>query len=73
MKLYFDAAPNICITGRVDRILPKRVSGERPLYRVYIALDEVSVSVVEGMTVDTSIVLDARTDVKNVIRVAFTH
>jgi len=38
-----------------------------------MAFDEVPASMVEGMTVDTSIVLGAGTDVLRVIRVSVTH
>ena len=63
VDLFVEAAPDLTLTGRVDRILPKRISNERPLYSVYIALDDVPSELVEGMTVDASILLDSRQDV----------
>ena len=63
VDLYFDAAPDITATGRVDRIVPKRVSNDRPLYQVYISIDDVPEVVVEGMTADADIILAQRSDV----------
>ncbi|MCP4544022.1 MAG: efflux RND transporter periplasmic adaptor subunit [Chloroflexi bacterium] len=62
-ELYFDALPDVLIQGQVARIVPLRISDERPLYAVYITLDEVPQSLAPGMTVDASFVIDARSDV----------
>jgi hypothetical protein len=44
--------------------VPQRVPGsDRPLYYVYISIPELPEGVVADMTVDTSIILDQRTDV----------
>jgi len=62
-ELYFDALPDVLIRGRVARVVPLRISNERPLYAVYVALDEVPQSLAPGMTVDASFVIDGRSDV----------
>ena len=61
--LYFDATPGEEVTGRVDRIIPKRSSSERPLFTVYVTVEKVPDGVVEGMTADAAIILDQRVDV----------
>ncbi|MCP5101660.1 MAG: HlyD family efflux transporter periplasmic adaptor subunit, partial [Chloroflexi bacterium] len=64
-ELFFDARPDVAVVGTVARIVPQRVEGEaRPLYHVYLALaDELPNSVLPGMTVDASIVIDEATEV----------
>jgi multidrug efflux pump subunit AcrA (membrane-fusion protein) len=62
VELFFEANPELEITGTVDRIVPRRISTERALYSVYLSLAEVPGTLVEGMTVDSSIILDSRTD-----------
>lgn len=57
VELFFDALPDSLLSGTVDRILPKRAGGDRPLYNVYIQLDEVPEALVAGMTVDGSIAI----------------
>ena len=54
----------MAVLGRVDRIVPRRIAGEdRPLYTVYLSLDDALPSgVLPGMTVDASIIIDARID-----------
>jgi multidrug efflux pump subunit AcrA (membrane-fusion protein) len=47
----------------VARVVPLRISDERPLYAVYVTLDEVPQSIAPGMTVDASFVIDGRSDV----------
>ena len=62
--IFFDARPDAQVQGAVSRIVPQRVQGsDRPLYYVYISILELPEGVVAGMTVDTSIILDQRTDV----------
>lgn len=63
-ELFFDARPDVAVLGRVDRIVPRRIAGEdRPLYTVYLSLDDALPSgVLPGMTVDASIIIDARID-----------
>jgi HlyD family secretion protein len=63
-ELFFDAAPEAAVQGRVARIVPRRVAGEsRPLYYVYIALEDPPKDLLPGMTVDASIIIAQRTDV----------
>ena len=61
--LYFDARPDIQGIGEVERIVPKRLSGDRPLYAVYLSIDELPEGMAPGMTVDTSIILSRQEDV----------
>jgi HlyD family secretion protein len=62
VDLFFDAAPDAAVTGHVARIVPQRTEGDRPLYPVYIALDEVPEGLAPGMTLDASIVIAQQTD-----------
>ena len=57
VELFFDAAPEEEVVGKIDRIIPKRVSSERALYQVYISIDEIPETVVDGMTADAEIIL----------------
>lgn len=59
-EVYFDALPDEIVTGTVAYIVPQRVSGDRPLYRVYLALDRVPAALFEGMSADASIVIAQR-------------
>lgn len=65
VEIYFDARPDVIVTGKVDRIVPQRVAGEaRPLYHVYLSLEtELPDGVLPGMTADASIVIDEATNV----------
>jgi RND family efflux transporter MFP subunit len=63
VELYFDALPDVEASGVVSRILPKRTSGDRPLYYVYITLDEVPDHLVDGMTADAAILIAQRLQV----------
>lgn len=63
VQLYFDAYNEADVFGRVERVVPERVSEERPLYMVYISLDEIPEGMAPGMTVDAKIVIDSREDV----------
>ena len=62
-ELYFDAVPDVVIQGQVTRVVPLRISDERPLYAVYVALDQVPETLAAGMTADASFIVDQRTDV----------
>jgi RND family efflux transporter MFP subunit len=62
-EIYFDALPEEAVTGTISRILPRRASGDRPLYYVYIALDRVPGHLVEGMTADSAILIAQRPQV----------
>ncbi len=57
VDLYFDARPDVEEIGRVARIVPKRLLGDRPLYAVYISIDELPEGLAPGMTVDASIII----------------
>jgi len=63
VELYFDALPDEVISGVVSRILAKRNSGDRPLYDLYISLNEVPEHLVEGMTADAAILIAQRSQV----------
>lgn len=64
VEVFFDARPDATVQGRVARIVPQRESGsDRPLYPVYIALDQLPERLAPGMTVDCSIVIARRADV----------
>jgi len=63
VELYFDAAPGMEVAGKVERIVPKRIDGSLPQYRVYISIDDVPEMVVDGMTADAAIILAQQGDV----------
>jgi RND family efflux transporter MFP subunit len=58
VELYFDAAPELEFTGKVERIIPKRIEGSLPKYQVDISIDNIPETVVEGMTADAAIILE---------------
>jgi len=62
-ELFFDARADVTITGKVQRIVPKRIAGDRPLYNIYISLDEVPDGLVEGMTSDAAVTIAKRAGV----------
>lgn len=58
VEIFFDAVPEAAVRGRVARIVPQRISGEdRPLYPVYLSLDELPPTIISGMTADASIII----------------
>jgi RND family efflux transporter MFP subunit len=57
VEAFFDARPDVTIQGKVERIIPKRIEGDRPLYNIYISLDEVPEGLADGMTSDTAITI----------------
>jgi multidrug efflux pump subunit AcrA (membrane-fusion protein) len=63
--LFFDARPEVEASGKVARIVPKRLASDRPEYPVYLSLDDLPDGLAPGMTVDASIVIDQR---ENVLR-----
>ena len=65
VRLFFDALPEVEMTGKVARIVPKRAQSDRAVYAVYISLDETQAQLIPGMTVDASIIIDQR---ENVLR-----
>lgn len=64
-EIYFDAPPDVLVSGTVARIVPQRVAGEaRPLYYVYLQLnDPLPEGVYPGMTADASLLIAGETDV----------
>jgi multidrug efflux pump subunit AcrA (membrane-fusion protein) len=62
-EVYFDARPDVTVKGKVERIIPKRIEGDSPLYNIYISLDEVPDGLADGMTVDTNVTIASRTGV----------
>ena len=64
-EIYFDARPDVAVTGEVARIVPQRVAGEaRPLYHVYLSLLEpLPDGVFPGMTADASLLIDSANEV----------
>jgi len=63
-EVYFDARPDVTAKGRVERIIPKRIEGDSPLYNIYIALDEIPDGLADGMTVDTNVTIASRPGVQ---------
>lgn len=59
-EVYFDALPEETIGGKISRIVPKRAPGDRPLYYVYITLDQVPAKLFAGMSADASITIAGR-------------
>ena len=57
VEIYFDARPEVTVQGKVERIIPKRIEGDRPLYNIYISLREVPDGLADGMTSDTAITI----------------
>jgi HlyD family secretion protein len=56
-EVFFDALPDLQATGALSRIVPQRVAGsDRPLYTVYLSLDQAPEQLVAGMTADASII-----------------
>lgn len=63
VNLFFDALPDAEVVGKITRILPKRASGDRPLYYIYISLDQIPESLVGGMNADSAVVISELNDV----------
>ncbi|MBP6472670.1 MAG: efflux RND transporter periplasmic adaptor subunit [Chloroflexi bacterium] len=63
VELYFDAAPDSTIAGTVSRIVPQRTGTERPLYAVYITVDDLPETLLPGMTADAIIIIQRQEDV----------
>lgn len=60
VEVYFDARPDVTAKGKVERIIPKRIAGDSPLYNVYLSLDEIPDGLADGMTVDTNVTIASR-------------
>jgi membrane fusion protein, macrolide-specific efflux system len=56
-EVFFDARPEVTVQGKIERIIPIRIEGDRPLYNIYISLDEVPDGLADGMTSDTAITI----------------
>lgn len=63
VEVYFDARPEVTVQGKIDRIIPKRIEGDRPRYNIYITLDEVPDGLADGMTSDAAITIEKHTGV----------
>jgi RND family efflux transporter MFP subunit len=63
VEIYFDARPDVTVQGKVERIIPKRIEGDRPLYNIYITLNDVPDGLADGMTADTAITIAKSTGV----------
>ena len=63
VEVFFDARADVTVTGKVDRIIPKRIEGDRPLYNIYISLEDVPDGLADGMTSDTAITIAKRENV----------
>jgi len=60
VEIFFDARPDVVVQGTVERIIPKRLEGDRPLYNIYISLNDVPDGLADGMTSDTAITIEKR-------------
>jgi multidrug resistance efflux pump len=59
--LYFDALPDATLTGNVERIVPKRISGsDSPQYSIYISLSDIPDGLVDGMSADAAVTIAKR-------------
>jgi RND family efflux transporter MFP subunit len=63
VEVYFDAAPDVTVTGVVERIVPQRTEGDRALYPVYTKIEELPSNILPGMTADAIITIDKRENV----------
>jgi RND family efflux transporter MFP subunit len=63
VDLFFDALPESNVSGKLDRIVPRRDSDTQAIYPVYITLDRIPEHLAAGMTVDASIVIARQSNV----------
>jgi hypothetical protein len=63
VDLFFDALPEANVTGKLDRLVPRRDSDTQAIYPVYITLDRVPEHLAAGMTADASIVIARQSNV----------
>jgi RND family efflux transporter MFP subunit len=63
VEIFFDARADITVQGKVNRVIPQRIEGDRPRYNIYITLDEVPDGLADGMTADASITITKRENV----------
>ena len=62
-QLLFDAQPELTAIGRVERLVPSRLSGSQALYPVYLTLDDLPDGLAADMSVDVSITIAGRSNV----------
>jgi HlyD family secretion protein len=60
VEIFFDARADVTVQGNVDRIIPKRIEGDRPRYNIYITLKDVPDGLADGMTADSAITIAKR-------------
>ena len=60
VEVYFDARPEVTVHGKIDRIIPIRIEGDRPRYNISITLNEVPDGLADGMTSDAAITIEKR-------------
>lgn len=60
VELFFDARADVTVEGRVDRIIPQRIEGDRPRYNIYVTLNDVPDGLADGMTADAAITIQKR-------------
>jgi macrolide-specific efflux system membrane fusion protein len=60
VEIFFDARADITVQGKVDRIIPQRIEGDRPRYNIYITLNEVPEGLADGMTADSALTIEKR-------------
>jgi multidrug efflux pump subunit AcrA (membrane-fusion protein) len=58
--VYFDARPEITVEGKIDRVIPIRIEGDRPRYNIYITLNQVPDGLADGTTSDAAITIAKR-------------
>ena len=63
VEVYFDARPEVTVSGKVNRIIPRRIEGDRPLYNIYVSLNDIPDGLADGMTSDTAITIAKHTGV----------
>ncbi len=70
VEVFLDAFPEAPLRGTLTRIVPQRLPGDRPLYPVFIQLEQVPNGLAPGMTVDAAIQVDQRENVLRLPRAA---
>ncbi len=63
VELFFDARPDAEVQGWVARIVPQRIPGDRPLYPIHVAVEDLPQGLMAGMTADASIRVAVRHNV----------
>jgi HlyD family secretion protein len=62
-QLLFDARPELTATGRVERIVPARLSGSQALYPVYLTFDDLPDGLAADMSTDVAIAIASKSNV----------